>query len=156
MSQTTTIPFFAAAPAEYSQEYIAQLTRAFALYTQQQQNPGPIRANTLNLTGLSAYANNTAAVSGGLAVNDVYKTATGELRIGVTGGGGGGTKLLDPVFTYTAGLLTSILYEGGHTKTMTYNVDNTLSQLVSVIDSITTTKTFTWNVDGTLAYIVQT
>ena len=156
MSQTTTIPFFAAAPAEYSQEYIAQVTRAFALYAQQQQNPGPIRANTLNLTGLSAYANNTAAVSGGLAVNDVYKTATGELRIGVTGGGGGGTKLLDPVFTYTAGLLTSILYEGGHTKTMTYNVDNTLSQLVSVIDSITTTKTFTWNVDGTLAYITQT
>jgi len=33
------------------------------------------------LTGLSVYANNAAAVSGGLAVNSVYKTATGELRI---------------------------------------------------------------------------
>jgi hypothetical protein len=82
----------------------------------------------------------------------------GGVIIQRTGGGGGSsaTKLLDPVFTYTAGLLTSILYEGGHTKTMTYNVDDTLSQLVSVIDSITTTKTFTWNVDGTLAYITQT
>tara|TARA_B100000768_G_scaffold181570_1_gene205117 strand:+ start:5094 stop:5345 length:252 start_codon:yes stop_codon:yes gene_type:complete len=81
MSQATTIPFFAAAPSEYSQEYVAQITRAFALYTQQQQNPGPSRVSTLNLTGLSVYANNTAAVSGGLSVNDVYKTATGELRI---------------------------------------------------------------------------
>ena len=81
MAQQTTIPFFAAAPAEYNQDYIAQVTRAFALYAQQQRNPGPSRVTTLNLTGLSVYANNTAAVSGGLAVNDVYKTATGELRI---------------------------------------------------------------------------
>ena len=81
MAQQTPIPFFAAAPPEYSQEYIAQVTRAFALYAQQQHNPGPVRADTLNLTGLSVYANNAAAVSGGLAVNDVYKTAAGELRI---------------------------------------------------------------------------
>ena len=81
MSQPTNIPFFAAAPAEYQQSYMAQVTRAFALYTQQQQNPGPVRANTLNLSGLSVYANNAAAVAGGLAVDDVYKTATGELRI---------------------------------------------------------------------------
>ena len=33
------------------------------------------------LTGLSVYANNAAAVAGGLAVNTVYKTATGELRV---------------------------------------------------------------------------
>jgi hypothetical protein len=33
------------------------------------------------LNGLSTYANNAAAISGGLVVNDVYKTATGELRI---------------------------------------------------------------------------
>jgi hypothetical protein len=44
-------------------------------------NPGPIRADTLNLTGLSVFANNTAALAGGLVVNDVYKTSTGELRI---------------------------------------------------------------------------
>ena len=81
MSQRTTIPFFGAAPPEYRQDYTAQVTRAFSLYAQQQRNPGPIRANTLNLTGLSIYADNATAVSGGLAVNDVYKTSTGELRI---------------------------------------------------------------------------
>lgn len=81
MSQQTPIPFFADAPQEYRRSYMAQITRAFALYAQQQQNPGPIRANTLNLTGLSVYADNATAVAGGLAVDDVYKTATGELRI---------------------------------------------------------------------------
>ena len=81
MSQPTTIPFFAAAPAEYQQSYMAQITRAFALYAQQQQNPGPVRGSTLNLSNLGVYADNAAAVAGGLAVDDVYKTATGELRI---------------------------------------------------------------------------
>lgn len=32
-------------------------------------------------TIVPTYANNAAAVSGGLAVNSIYKTATGELRI---------------------------------------------------------------------------
>ena len=81
MSQPTTIPFFAAAPAEYQQGYMAQITRAFAVYAQQQQNPGPVRGSTLNLSNLGVYADNAAAVAGGLAVDDVYKTATGELRI---------------------------------------------------------------------------
>lgn len=36
---------------------------------------------TVRLQGLPTYANNAAAISGGLVVNDVYKTATGELRI---------------------------------------------------------------------------
>lgn len=81
MTNSTTIPFFAAAPAEYRQDYMAQVTRAFAVYAQQQQNPGPIRASALNLSNLPTYADNAAAVAGGLADNDVYKTATGELRI---------------------------------------------------------------------------
>jgi hypothetical protein len=81
MAQPTVIPYFAAAPAEYNQGYIAQLTRAFSIYAQQMQNPGPILGNTLNLTNLAVYADNAAAVAGGLALNDVYKTVTGELRI---------------------------------------------------------------------------
>ena len=81
MAQPSPIPFFAAAPAEYQQSYMAQITRAFAVYAQQQQNPGPVRGSTLNLSNLGVYANNAAAVAGGLAVDDVYKTATGELRI---------------------------------------------------------------------------
>lgn len=36
---------------------------------------------TVRLQGLPTYANNAAALGGGLVVNDVYKTATGELRI---------------------------------------------------------------------------
>jgi len=81
MGQPTTIPFFGAAPVEYRQDYMAQVTRAFATYAQQQQNPGPVQASTLNISSLATYADNAAAVSGGLTTNDVYKTATGELRI---------------------------------------------------------------------------
>tara|TARA_R100001463_G_scaffold4815_1_gene17221 strand:+ start:545 stop:997 length:453 start_codon:yes stop_codon:yes gene_type:complete len=44
-------------------------------------NGGFRAASTVILTGLSTFADNAAAVSGGLAVNTVYKTATGELRI---------------------------------------------------------------------------
>jgi hypothetical protein len=33
------------------------------------------------LTGLSTFADNASALGGGLVANDVYKTATGELRI---------------------------------------------------------------------------
>lgn len=42
---------------------------------------GSLKATTLNLTGLPEYANEAAAVTGGLVSGDVYKTATGELRI---------------------------------------------------------------------------
>ena len=35
----------------------------------------------LKLPNASSYADNAAAVSGGLVAGDVYKTATGELRI---------------------------------------------------------------------------
>ena len=40
-------------------------------------------AATLKLPNLPTYADNTAATSGGLVAGDVYKTATGELRITV-------------------------------------------------------------------------
>jgi hypothetical protein len=65
----------------YDQRYFAQVTRAFSVFVQQTTNPGPTVASTLRLTNLAIYANNAAAVTGGLSVNDVYKTATGELRI---------------------------------------------------------------------------
>jgi hypothetical protein len=81
MAQPTIIPYFAAAPIDYDRSYMAQVTRAFSLYAQQMQNPGPILGNTLNLTNLAVYADNAAAVAGGLTLNDVYKTVTGELRI---------------------------------------------------------------------------
>lgn len=37
--------------------------------------------NVLNITDLPTYADNAAAISGGLAANRLYKTATGEVRI---------------------------------------------------------------------------
>ncbi len=44
-------------------------------------NDGVTATSTFRLTGLSTFADNAAALGGGLVVNDVYKTATGELRI---------------------------------------------------------------------------
>lgn len=35
----------------------------------------------VNIAGIQTFANNAAALAGGLEVDDVYKTATGELRI---------------------------------------------------------------------------
>lgn len=45
------------------------------------QVEGEVKASGLNLTGLSTYADDAAAGAGGLTSGDVYKTATGELRI---------------------------------------------------------------------------
>jgi hypothetical protein len=39
--------------------------------------------NTLNVANVPTYADNAAAVTGGLAVGDVYKTAAGDLKIRV-------------------------------------------------------------------------
>ena len=44
---------------------------------------GTIKATDINFTGLATYADNAAAITGGLVAGDVYKTATGELRITV-------------------------------------------------------------------------
>ncbi len=52
-----------------------------SVYLSQAQNPGTAVFNTLNLLNLPTYVDNAAAVAGGLSVNDVYKTSTGELRI---------------------------------------------------------------------------
>lgn len=81
MSSSAPVPYFAAPPAEYNRNYIAQVTRAFSVFVQQVNNPGPITATALKLTDLPVYASNATALAGGLGVDEVYKTATGELRI---------------------------------------------------------------------------
>lgn len=81
MSSGSPIPYFPTPPVEYNKNYMAQVTRAFSVFAQQVNNPGPLRATAITLTALPVYANNAAAVTGGLAVDSVYKTATGELRI---------------------------------------------------------------------------
>jgi len=81
MSFNGNIPYFPNPPSEYSQRHMAQLVQAFALFAQQSQSEGSQRISTLNLTNLPVFANNAAAVAGNLVDGDVYKTATGELRI---------------------------------------------------------------------------
>lgn len=81
MSQTRPTPFFPSPPREYNQTYFAQLVRNFAIFADQSRAPGPQQATTLTLTNLPVFADNAAALAGGLGVNEVYKTAAGEVRI---------------------------------------------------------------------------
>ena len=46
-------PFFPTAPAEYSKSYMDTLIQSFAVYIQQQQNPGEGRNTTIVLTDLA-------------------------------------------------------------------------------------------------------
>ncbi|MGB1975602.1 MAG: hypothetical protein ACPHQD_16350 [Vibrio toranzoniae] len=52
MSRDLILPYFAVPPQQYDQQYFANLTRSFATYMQQQQNPGEERATNLTLTNL--------------------------------------------------------------------------------------------------------
>ena len=81
MPSSSPAPFFPTPPGEYNRQYMAQLVRAFSVFVQQVNNPGDAIFTTLRLTALPVYANNAAAVAGGLIEGDVYKTSTGELRI---------------------------------------------------------------------------
>jgi hypothetical protein len=81
MPSSSPAPFFPTPPGEYNRQYMAQLVRAFSVFVQQSNNPGDAIFTTLKLTALPEYANNAAALAGGLIAGDVYKTATGELRI---------------------------------------------------------------------------
>ena len=81
MPSSSPAPFFPTPPGEYNRQYMAQLVRAFSVFVQQVNNPGDAIFTTLRLTALPIYANNAAALAGGLIAGDVYKTATGELRI---------------------------------------------------------------------------
>mgnify|MGYP000167809114 FL=1 len=71
MTTEVPVPFFADPPSSYDANYFAQMTRSFALYAQQMSNPGHMRDKTLVMTNFHVFANNAAAVSGGLAVNSV-------------------------------------------------------------------------------------
>lgn len=75
------VPYFPVPPAQYDQRYFNEVMRAFSVYLEQARNPGTAVFNTVNVLGLSTYADNASAVAGGLSEGDVYKTATGELRI---------------------------------------------------------------------------
>jgi hypothetical protein len=44
-------------------------------------NIAPKTGNAISIISLPTYADNASAVAGGLALDRIYKTATGELRI---------------------------------------------------------------------------
>lgn len=52
MSRSTPIPYFPVPPAEYRQTYLAEIIRAFSVYAQQMNTPGPWRATQMTLTNL--------------------------------------------------------------------------------------------------------
>ena len=81
MPSSSPAPFSPTRPGEYNRQYMAQLVRAFSVFVQQANNPGDAIFTTLRLTALPIYANNAAALAGGLIAGDVYKTSGGELRI---------------------------------------------------------------------------
>lgn len=81
MGTNTPVPYFPTPPNAYSQDYLNQVVRAFSTFIQQTNNPGDAVFSTLQMLRLQIYANNAAAVAGGLALNDIYKTSTGEIRI---------------------------------------------------------------------------
>jgi hypothetical protein len=81
MSRGVTIPFFPSPPREYDQSYFSQLVRNFAVFAEQSRVPGPLQATRLKLTDLPEFADNAAAIAGDLVAGDIYRTATGELRI---------------------------------------------------------------------------
>jgi len=81
MGTNSPVPYFPTPPNTYSQDYLNQVVRAFSTFIQQTNNPGEAVFSTLRLLRLQVYANNAAALAGGLAVDDIYKTSTGELRI---------------------------------------------------------------------------
>lgn len=56
MSRLNNFPFFPEPPAEYSPQYISQITRAFSIFAQQVQNPGEGRFTKVVLTDLPTSA----------------------------------------------------------------------------------------------------
>lgn len=52
MSRNTPSPFFPVPPSQYDQRYFSELVRAFALFIEQQRNPGEGRNTNIVLTNL--------------------------------------------------------------------------------------------------------
>lgn len=49
MPSNVPVPYFPSPPTQYDAQYMAQVIRAFAVFAQQVNNPGPIRGTTLTL-----------------------------------------------------------------------------------------------------------
>jgi len=82
------LPYFAVPPLEYDQAYFANLTRSFATYMQQQQNPGEERATKLTLTDLQT--DDSGLETGALFQQDGFVKITLSNKPHVRGSAGTG------------------------------------------------------------------
>lgn len=52
MARRLVQPLFPLPPPQYDQRYLAEIVRAFAIFLEQTQNPGELRATAITLTDL--------------------------------------------------------------------------------------------------------
>jgi hypothetical protein len=52
MTSSSPAPFFPTPPEDYNRQYMAQLVRAFSVFVQQVNNPGPAVFSTLQILNL--------------------------------------------------------------------------------------------------------
>lgn len=64
--------------------------------------------------------------------------------------------LRSPNLTYTAGVLTSVSYEDGSTRTFTYDVQGRLSVVDTTRFGSTRRRTLTYALDGSLDFVTDT
>lgn len=81
MPANTPSPVLPYPPKEYSAEHMAKLNRAIEVFMEQTRNPGEGVLAALTLLSIPEYADNAAAIAGGMRTNAVYKTSAGQLRI---------------------------------------------------------------------------
>jgi hypothetical protein len=75
MSRNIPGPVFPVPPKEYDQRYMSELTRVFALYQQQIQNPGEGRNTTIVLTNIPYVG------TAGLQVGTICVDPNGFLKV---------------------------------------------------------------------------
>lgn len=89
MAQQVVKPQFPVPPREYDQRYLAEIVRAFSVFLEQIQNPGPQRATKITLTDLQ---NNDFGLENGalFQVNGTVKITQANLPHVVGSGSSGG------------------------------------------------------------------
>jgi hypothetical protein len=105
-----------------------------------------ISANSYSGSGTNLTGIVTSIIAG---VGITVTSSTGQVTVSSSD-----PVLQNPIFTYTGGVLTSILYSSGATKTFTYTT-GILTQIDLVVGSRTFRKTFNYTA-GILTSITET
>ena len=88
-SRNVPLPYFPVPPAQYNPVYLAEIVRAFSVFLEQIQNPGPQRATKITLTDLQ---NNDFGLENGalFQVNGTVKITQANTPHVVGSGSSGG------------------------------------------------------------------